>query len=87
MVSHTSGGAIAVWSPTGLSINSKATLLGEEFFRAVFVDGEEKLGDAVLKALDVYTKRTGDTLMTGIYNLLGDPALQLKKEPPIPGIL
>jgi uncharacterized repeat protein (TIGR01451 family)/fimbrial isopeptide formation D2 family protein len=78
MMALADGGAIAVWSPTGLSVNSKAAILDEEFMNAVFSDGVELLGDAVLEALESYGKRTGDKTMPGIYNLLGDPALRLQ---------
>ena len=78
MMALANGGAIAVWSPTGLSVNSKAAILDEEFIDAVFSDGVELLGDAVLEALESYSKRTGDKTMPGIYNLLGDPALRLQ---------
>jgi hypothetical protein len=70
-------GAVAVWAPTGLSLNKKAKVLDETFFRAVFEDGDKVLGDAILKSLEVYDKEESDTYMLDIYNLLGDPALQL----------
>ena len=78
MMGSSDGGAIAVWSPTGLSVNSRAVILDEEFMNAVFSDGISLLGDAVLKALESYSNRTGDKTMPGIYNLLGDPALRLQ---------
>ncbi len=78
MMASNEGGAIAVWSPTGLSVNSKAVILDEEFMNAVFSDGISLLGDAVWEALESYRNRTGDTTMPAIYNLLGDPALRLQ---------
>jgi hypothetical protein len=78
MMGSIDGGAIAVWSPTGLSVNSKAVILDEEFMDAVFSDGISLLGDAILEALESYRNRTGDTTMPSIYNLLGDPALRIQ---------
>ena len=71
------GGAVAVFSSSGFSINAKARYLNEELFRAVFEDGQNVLGDAVVQALRRYRQRTGDTLVPRTYNLLGDPALRL----------
>ncbi|MBI9084248.1 MAG: DUF11 domain-containing protein [Desulfobacterales bacterium] len=71
------GGAVAVFSSSGHSMNAKARLLNEEFFRALFVDGKTTLGDAVVQALQRYRQRTGDTLVPRTYNLLGDPALRM----------
>ena len=70
-------GAVAVFSSSGWSINAKARYLNEEFFRALFVDGKTRLGDAVVQALGRYRQRTGDTLVPRTYNLLGDPALKV----------
>jgi len=75
------GGAIAVWSPTGLSVNANAKILDEEFFRALSTGEQETLGDVIQEAQRTYINRTGDTLTPKIYNLLGDPALKLRLLP------
>ena len=79
LVMKDNGGAIAVWSAAGISSNEEAKILGSGFFGAVFQDGEYVLGDAILRALEGYA-RTDDNerYMLDVYNLLGDPALQLK---------
>jgi hypothetical protein len=74
---HKEGGAVAVWAPTGLSINSHAKILDEAFFREIFVNGENTLGDAVLNALIEYHDQGEKTYIIDIYNLLGDPGLQV----------
>jgi len=78
LVLRQGGGAIALWSPTGLSINAEARILDQKFFRAVFEDGEKTLGGSILKALDAYAGRGGAIYMLQIYNLLGDPALEMR---------
>jgi len=71
------GGAVAVWSPSGLSRNTPASELGEAFYRAVLGNGAGTLGLAILQARrslpgDLFTRDT-----FAIYNLLGDPALRI----------
>jgi hypothetical protein len=72
------GGAVAVWAPTGASLNSLARMLAEEFFQAVFLGQEKTLGSAVLKAMENYALSGAPPFMLKIYNLLGDPALEIK---------
>jgi hypothetical protein len=72
------GGAVAVWAPTGLSLNSQAKILDEAFFGAAFQRGEKVLGQAVLSALQEYAGYGEVPYMLDIYNLLGDPALEMK---------
>ncbi|UCG77246.1 MAG: lamin tail domain-containing protein [Nitrospirota bacterium] len=71
------GGAVAVWSPAGLSINSRAVTLNGEFYKALF-DGtsdNSAIGDIIIKAFKGYSDKGMDPFMIYIYNLLGDPAL------------
>ena len=72
------GGAAAVWSPTGLSLDSQAKILDEEFFKADFNAKKAVLGDVILKAFNGFNKQGGQAFMIDIYNLLGDPALKLR---------
>jgi uncharacterized repeat protein (TIGR01451 family) len=77
LMRQSSGGAVAVWGPSGLSRNDPATALGEAFYRAVLQEGSGTLGLAILHAIrglqgDLYSR---DTL--AVYNLLGDPALRI----------
>ena len=72
------GGAIGVWAPTGLSMNDAAQQLDGGFFQSRFTDGEQVLGDTVRSALEDYGSIGLEKYMLQIYNLLGDPALQMK---------
>lgn len=73
------GGMIAVWAPTGDSLNWAAKILDEAFFEAALVQGGKILGDVLLSALQKYgATDTAPVYMMDIYTLLGDPALQLR---------
>ena len=72
------GGATAVWAPSGLSLDFEAYRLGNAFFRAVFDGAEPTLGDAIRRAFGAYREGGGITLTPTVYNLLGDPAIRLK---------
>jgi uncharacterized repeat protein (TIGR01451 family) len=78
LVLKKNGGAAAVWSPTGLSLDSSARLLDEGFYGVLFEKRKEVLGDVILQALKQYNASGGAQFMVDIYNLLGDPALQMK---------
>jgi hypothetical protein len=69
------GGAIAVWAPSGLSINDEATALDSFLFDAIFTNSATTIGEAILSAFSDYS--SGDHLryMMEVYNLIGDPAL------------
>ncbi len=73
-----SGGAVASWSPTGLSINQEARILATHFYRAIFRDGETVLGNAIVRAMRQYAKAGGGSYLLLTYNLLGDPASRLQ---------
>ncbi len=77
LMRQTHGGATAVWSPSGMSLNPPATELAEAFYRAVLQEGSGTLGLAILRARRARQANffTQDTL--AIYNLLGDPALRI----------
>ena len=78
LVLRQGGGAIAAWAPTGLSQNALAVILDKSFFSTAFVDGESILGEVVLKALVDYAGTGKLVYMLDIYNLLGDPALDMR---------
>jgi hypothetical protein len=72
-----SGGAIAVWSPTGWSYNAEAKILDKGLFQGMFSQ-EKLLGNIIQNAVDSYPSNGGTKVfMQQIYNLLGDPALQV----------
>jgi len=72
-------GAIAVWAPTGFSMNAHATILDQEFFKEVFQKQESVLGEAIQNSLRKFGEKVKGTQPPRVYNLLGDPALQIKK--------
>ncbi len=80
MLKAANGGAIAVWSPSGLSINEKAVWLNQEYVRQLRATDDDRLGSVILNALHAYYGQSGDGLLVGIYNLLGDPALRIPVE-------
>ncbi len=71
-------GAVAVFSPTGLSINRQSVRLDEALFRAVFRGGAPTLGDAVIEALSEVSGQFSSPRPFETYNILGDPALGLR---------
>jgi uncharacterized repeat protein (TIGR01451 family) len=77
LMRQNNGGAVAVWSPSGLSRNAPAAELGEAFYDTVLQEGSGTLGLAIHQArrglsASLFTKDT-----FAIYNLLGDPALRI----------
>jgi len=75
LVTRPGGGAVATWGPTGLGVGTGHDALDGGFFRAVFADGVETVGQATLsgKLALVATGQNLDLLDT--ITLLGDPAL------------
>ena len=72
------GGAIAVWSPTGLSINSVAVAMNEALLTEAYAGGSTvELGEAVKATLGGFTDTSFD-FMLKIYNVLGDPAVDIR---------
>ncbi|MCK5505668.1 MAG: hypothetical protein KAJ10_10920, partial [Thermodesulfovibrionia bacterium] len=79
-LTHTSGGAVAVWSPTGMGQSDGHALLDKGLFQAVFEDKNAILGSAIDQAKISLYQVGGDAYRDLIqtYTLFGDPALQLK---------
>lgn len=78
LVLNPNGGASAVWSSSGLSRNPDALVLDEGLVRALFVDGEQTLGSAVLDSMRAYAASGRVRYNLDTYNLLGDPALAVR---------
>jgi hypothetical protein len=75
LVAHEDGGAAAVVSPSGLSLNSQAKVLNDRLFQGMFQDGERVIGEAFLRALQDYRDTEGSMrFMLDIYNCACDPA-------------
>ena len=71
-------GAIAAFSPTGLSLNTPAHRFHKALLAALVNQRHERLGDAVLAAQQSYAESGAFPELLAIYHLLGDPALRLK---------
>ena len=78
MLLKQNGGVSAVFSPTGMSLNSQALDLGKSFYQAYFEKQGQTLGEIVLHALNKSKYDGVSGYIIDIYNILGDPALQLK---------
>ena len=71
-------GAIAGFSPSGLSLNGPAHLYHKALLQELFNGSHERLGDAVLAAQVAYAETGAFPELLSIYHLLGDPALKLQ---------
>jgi len=71
-------GAIAAFSPSGLSLNSAAHLYHQALVRELFSGSHPRLGDAIVSAQAAYADTGAFPELLRIYHLLGDPALTLK---------
>ena len=71
-------GAIAAFSPSGLSRNEAAHVFHGHLLEALLEGGHERLGDAVLEAQAAYAESGVFPELLSIYHLLGDPALRLR---------
>jgi hypothetical protein len=71
-------GAIAAFSPSGLSLNEPAHRFHKALLKELFNGGHERLGDAVMAAQVAYAETGAFPELVSIYLLLGDPALRLR---------
>ena len=71
-------GAIAAFSPSGMSLNGPAHLYHKALLNELFHGGHRRLGDAVLAAQEAYADTGAYPELLSIYQLLGDPALKLR---------
>jgi hypothetical protein len=72
------GGAVAAWTPSGLSYNSQALILNRALVSSLYDENTEYLGEAIQNALETYSEEGQLPFMLSIYNLLGDPATRLR---------
>jgi hypothetical protein len=82
LVKSPSGGAAAVFGPSGLADHEESRRLAEIFYRRTADLGEMRLGDLILRSFVEMRTQGGDESLLDIYNLLGDPALRLRSAPP-----
>ncbi|MGB7478330.1 MAG: C25 family cysteine peptidase [Polyangiales bacterium] len=71
--------AIAVWGPSGISINAQATLLARAFVNELSTGGETRIGPMINRAYPVLADLEFGREMISIYHLFGDPALRVTK--------
>ncbi len=68
-------GAIAAFSPSGLSLNGPAHVYHQALLTELFHRGHQRLGDAVVSAQKAYTATGAWPELLSIYHLLSDPVL------------
>ncbi len=78
LVKAEGAGAIAAFSPSGLSVNGPAHRYHKALLEELVSGRHERLGDAVLAAQTVYANTGAFLELLSIYHLLGDPALTLR---------
>jgi hypothetical protein len=78
LVMKEDGGAVAAWTPSGLSYNSQALILNEALVASLYDGNTEYLGEAIQSALETFSEEGQLRFMLSIYNLLGDPATRLR---------
>ncbi|MGB8330579.1 MAG: C25 family cysteine peptidase [Polyangiales bacterium] len=78
-------GAVAVWGPSGISINEQASLLAKQLLRELSAGSETRLGPMVTHSLSVVAGLEFGRDMMEIYHLFGDPALRVAKASDPPG--
>jgi hypothetical protein len=71
-------GAVAAFSPSGLSVNSAAHVFHRLLLEELVSGGHTRLGDAVLAAQSAYADSGALPEMIAIYHLFGDPAMELR---------
>jgi hypothetical protein len=77
LVMKEDGGAVAAWTPSGLSYNSQALILNRALVKALYDGNTQYLGEAIESALETFSREGQLRFMLSIYNLLGDPATRL----------
>jgi hypothetical protein len=78
LVMKEDGGAVAAWTPSGLSYSSQALILNEALVESLYDGNTEYLGEAIQSALETFSEEGQLRFMLSIYNLLGDPATRLR---------
>ena len=72
------GGSISVISPSGMSFNSQALILAKSFYESYLEGPDMPLGTILLNALGKSSTAGVYGYILDMYNLLGDPAMQIK---------
>jgi hypothetical protein len=79
LLSNPAGGAAAVWAPSGLTFSTQTSTLDRALLVALFDPRFATLGEAVLAGSQGFVALGGDAQTLLLYNLLGDPALRLRR--------
>jgi hypothetical protein len=72
------GGMAAVFAPTGASFNVDGVALGALLFQELFAGSRSRIGDATRASLWQYAADGGPRYVLDTYNLLGDPAMEMR---------
>ena len=79
LIKRAGAGAIAVWSPTSVELSSNSSRLGVLFAQKLFGGSRApRLGDAIRQAMRSAATEPMPLATLYTYNLLGDPALQVR---------
>lgn len=78
LVLDPNGGAAAVFSASGQSLNFEAKMINQSLFDAVYTTEVQTVGEGVVHALRSYAEEGNLDFMKRIYNLLGDPAFRIR---------
>ena len=76
LVLNPNGGAIAAYSPSGLSIDHDAQTIGHAFFDSLYMDGL-RIGEAARDAKNNTAGSVND-FMRRMYSVIGDPAINAR---------
>jgi len=71
-------GAVAAFSPSGLSLNAPAHQFHKLLLKEIFNQPHRRLGDAVIAAQAAYATTGALPELLTIYHLFGDPAMKIR---------
>ncbi len=74
---HSNGGSVGHWGSSGLGLPSDHSILHEGFYRALFHQGQTRLGQAVLAAKLDFVSAGWQQHNLHTFTILGDPAMPL----------
>lgn len=80
LVLNPGGGALALWGPTGLSVNGESVAMGRKLAQNLFAPGIESMGARYIRGLRQYTEAGGSPDIPAAYSLIGDPSAFLRMQ-------
>ncbi len=86
LVRSATGGATAVFAPSGLGQHGAAREFATRLAAAIFRAETPRLGDALVAAQQAYAGAGGNAELLRTYNLLGDSALRMRPPTPTPAV-